>query len=76
MADSGYVRHWRRVGPVPGLILRRTQVRALSAADLAELRDEFGATDAMIARLRAMATETDTRDVRLDFELDTVEPID
>ena len=50
--------------------------RAFMEADWRELRDNFDATEAMILELRHLAADvTDDRDVRMDFEAETVAPI-
>ncbi len=64
---------WCRLGAMRSVVLRRAQVRALDAIDLAELRDSFGATSSMIDALLSLAAdETDERDVQIDFDAQTV----
>ena len=68
---------WLRLGAQRVLVLRRAQVRALDAIDLAELRDVFGASPAMIDALVTLAADgRDDLDVRLDFEANTVATIE
>jgi hypothetical protein len=75
--DTPYLRHWRQFGVVPGLRLRRVQVRALTSIDLAEIRDRFGITPAMLdALLTLAADDNDQRDVRIDFEAETVSAVE
>ena len=72
-----YLRLWRDIlGQAPGLDLRRVRLRAFTEADWRELRDDFNATEAMIRELRRLAAEVmDDRDVRIDFEAETVTPL-
>jgi hypothetical protein len=58
------------LGIFPALALTSGAVLALTAADVAELRD-LGADDAMLAQLGELARVPDRR-LRLDFELRTV----
>jgi hypothetical protein len=58
------------LGIFPILTLTSADVRAFTAADVAELRD-LGATDGMLDELRELARVPDRR-LRLDFELRTV----
>jgi len=57
-------------------VLRRAQVRALDARDLAEFRSA-GATIEMIDQLISLAADDhETRDVQLDFEARAVTAVD
>jgi len=54
------------LGLYPALTLTSDQVLALSAADVAALRDDLGLTDLMLDRLRTLGRVPD-RQLVLDF---------
>ena len=78
MSRQEYFTRWlASIGIVPDLILRRAQVRALTTEDYRELREDFGASEQMIAELqRLVADSTDTRDVWVLFAQGIVQPSD
>ena len=58
-----FLRFWREIGiGAPDLRLHRAQLRAFTEADWLELRDDYGATEEMILKLRRLAADvTDDR---------------
>jgi hypothetical protein len=63
------------LGVFPVLVLSSDEVNSLTADDLTMLRDDLGATDAMLDQLRDLASAPG-RALRCDFDRQAVREVD